>query len=170
MSGDNCPGPRLCYALNGTAPCRVHGCRVCGSAILFDTNEWPAPLCVAHAPEELIDYASDARRALRGLVEYFDGTHAPDCAVFLSFGRSVSDDTIRESIRGGVRPCSCGGFAVREGARIHFRLEGRGVGPLRRPRDTDRAPPPAETRSGLVNALERTLGEPVELGRKGRVN
>lgn len=33
-----------------------NGCAVCGDAILADTQEWPAPLCVAHAPKKLLDY------------------------------------------------------------------------------------------------------------------
>jgi len=174
MSCDTCPGHRRCYALQGVEPCRVHGCRVCGACILADTEDWPAPLCIVHAPEELIDYVGQARRALLGLVDYFDGVHAGDCAVART--GPASDETIKGNIRDGVSSCSCGAFAVRQGARIHFNLEGEDS--PRPKRDTDRAPPPApaSTPAGLVQALERTLGGRVVLvetswgGPKGRVN
>lgn len=159
----HCPGPRRCYALSGVEPCRVHGCRVCGSCILADTEDWPAPLCIAHAPEPLLDYVGQARRALLGLVEYFDGVHAPDCSIWQAFGGgTASDAELLQRVKdGGSSHCSCGAFAVREGARQHFNLRAER-------RDTDRSPPPEAVRSGLVHALERTLGGPVQRG-KGRV-
>jgi hypothetical protein len=102
----------------------------------------------------LLDYVLAARRALLGLVEYFDGVHAPDCSVFLAFGRAASDATITAHIeRGGVAHCSCGGFAVRQGARLHFNLAGERPRLCAYPtrRDTDRAPPPSP-RSGRGGA------------------
>jgi hypothetical protein len=53
--GMSCPGDGVCFTRRGTHPCREHGCRVCGAPILADTEDWPAPLCIAHAPETLLD-------------------------------------------------------------------------------------------------------------------
>jgi len=152
---DTCPGHRHCFALGGTKLCRVHGCRVCGACVLADTEEWPAPLCIAHAPEALLDYVAQCRRALLGLVEYFDGVHAVDCSLTRT-GGPASDETINATKRAGVSSCSCGCFAVRQGTREHFHLE---TEPRSKKRDTDRAPrPAASTPAGLVRALESTLG------------
>lgn len=155
MNEDACPGHRHCYALGGTKLCRVHGCRVCGACILADTETWPAPLCIVHAPEPLIDYVGQCRRALLGLVEYFDGVHAANCALWqaVGSGRMVSDESLSQG-HASAR-CTCGAYAVRQGARVHFNLEGERVwfAPLR---DTERPPPPA-ARAGVVDGLERLL-------------
>lgn len=156
MTAGVCPGQGQCFALRGVLPCRMHGCRVCGACVLADTEDWPAPLCIAHTPEPLIDDCIALRRAVLALVEYFDGVHAPGCSTFLAFGRAVSDATIISHVqRGGAMHCTCGCFAVRDGARVHFGERA----PLPR-RDTDRAPPPS-TPARLVEALERKLGGPV---------
>lgn len=113
-----------------------------------------------------MDYVAQCRRALLGLVEYFDGVHAKDCS--LTRTGAASDETIRAHMRGGVSSCSCGAFAVRQGARVHFNLEGE----RRSKRDTDRAPRPGPvtTPGGLVRALERTLGVRIDWNPKGGVN
>lgn len=33
----------------------AEGCRVCGAPILADTEDWPAPLCLTHAPTAVLD-------------------------------------------------------------------------------------------------------------------
>lgn len=163
-NADACPGHRRCYALGGTKLCRVHGCRVCGAAILADTEEWPAPLCIVHAPEPLIDYVLQARRALLGLCEFFDGVHSATCALWQEAGdgRMVSDATLAEGL-GSVR-CTCAAYAVRQGARVHFNLKGERTW-FAPARDTERPPAPPSERPEVVS-LGRLL---LPHGSRGRL-
>ena len=122
-----CPGPRYCFASGGAGPCRAHGCRVCGAYVLADTEDWPAPLCVAHAPEPLIDTAIALRTELERLLSMFDGVHQSDCAVFNVLGRAASDSEIVDRMQREARSfCSCGYFAAREGARLRFNIASDG--------------------------------------------
>jgi hypothetical protein len=122
-----CPGPRRCYALGGNEPCREHGCRVCGSIILADCEDWPAPLCLVHAPEALIDTATALRRELDRMLGLFDGAHQVDCNLFKALGRSSSDLELSLHIeRGGRSLCTCGFYAIRQEVRERFGLSGSG--------------------------------------------
>lgn len=127
MMAAQCPGPRHCFATGGAGPCRVHGCRVCGAYVLADTEDWPAPLCIAHAPEPLLDFCNAIRVELERLLGVFDGVHQTDCAVFNLLGRAASDSEIVERMKSDGRSfCSCGYFAMREGARLRFGIAGDG--------------------------------------------
>lgn len=120
-----CPGERVCFTRSGPRPCRAHGCRVCGAPVLADTEDWPAPLCIAHAPEGLFVQLEALRAVLRRHVDGFDGVHKPDCAVWLIFGQAVSDaniasehERIKVELKGTPRsPCTCGATALRNEAR-----------------------------------------------------
>lgn len=122
----DCPGERQCYARGGTQPCRSHGCRACGAPILADTEGWPAPLCVVHAPEPLLDYVSELRRLLEQLVESTDGLHAADCRSRNAAGRAVSDFELDTHVaRSPAFSCSCGAKAVRDSVRLALNLPRR---------------------------------------------
>jgi hypothetical protein len=100
---------------------------VCGAYVLADTEDWPAPLCVAHAPEPLIDTAIALRTELERLLSMFDGVHQSDCAVFNVLGRAASDSEIVDRMQREARSfCSCGYFAAREGARLRFNIASDG--------------------------------------------
>jgi hypothetical protein len=126
-----CPGELACYTRRGTLPCRVHGCRVCGSPILADTEDWPAPLCVVHAPEPLLEFVDSLRGVLKRVIESHDGLHQSDCSVWAVFGRAVSDASIELAAgspetslsRGAL--CNCGAFALRTEARARLLLRER---------------------------------------------
>lgn len=133
---EHCPGPRRCYAQSGVEPCRTHGCRVCGAAILADTETWPAPLCIAHAPEPLLDTFVAMRCELERMIGHFDGAHQADCSVWRLLGRAASDYELGERMKQDGRSwCTCGYFAIREAVRLRFNL-------AEKRRDTDRAPAP----------------------------
>lgn len=116
---DTCPGERQCFARGGSNPCRAHGCRACGGVILADTENWPAPLCPAHAPEDLFDFVDALRALVVRHVQAFDRMHSPDCRVWLMHPnppRPPADDEL--DVRPGQQgPCSCGATALREDAR-----------------------------------------------------
>lgn len=140
-----CPGPRRCFARSGCLPCCVHGCRVCGAFILADTELWPAPLCIAHAPEPLIDMALELRHELARLLSCFDGVHSSDCVIWRELRPGVSDFELgaRMQAGGGGSLCSCGYFSIREAARLRFN-----IGEALRS-DTERSPAPASDRAVL---------------------
>lgn len=125
-----CPGERVCFTRAGRAPCRVHGCRVCGAPVLADTEDWPAPLCIAHAPEPLFSQLERLRAVLGQHVQGFDGVHNADCSVLAVFGQLVSDDRIaaeharvKAELGGTPRsPCTCGATALREEGRAVLEL------------------------------------------------
>jgi hypothetical protein len=107
-----CPGFGVCFARNGSHVCRVHGCRVCGSpAIAGDCSDWPAPLCLEHAPSSVIGYWKAAFGVLEHMLEAFDGVHNPDCVVLALAKGPVRDLEL------GQTPCSCGALALRNQAR-----------------------------------------------------
>jgi hypothetical protein len=135
VTAELCPGPLVCYGLGGSQPCRLHGCRVCGSCILADTEDWPAPLCIVHAPEPLLDATIALRVELERVLGYFDGAHEPDCVVWRLLGRAATDYELAQRMKQDGRSfCSCGYFAIREGARLRFGLAGD------KKHDTEREP------------------------------
>lgn len=124
MTASKCPGPLVCYGLGGSQPCLLHGCRVCGSCILADTEDWPAPLCIVHAPEPLIDATIALRSELERVLGYFDGAHEPDCVVWRLLGRAASDYELAQRMKQDGRSwCTCGYFAIRESVRLRFQFD-----------------------------------------------
>jgi len=90
-----------------------------------DTQDWPAPLCIQHAPEPLIDTAIALRAELDRMLGLFDGAHQTDCNMFHALGRASSDLELSLHIeRGGRSICSCGFYAIRQEVRARFGLPG----------------------------------------------
>lgn len=126
--GEYCPGERHCFTRGGSLPCRLHGCRACGAPILADSEGWPAPLCIVHAPSDLIDYADGLRVTLEAVLARFDGFHDADCAMWTLLGRRESDFALSSRMESMARHnnaralCTCGLLAVREAVRQKFKL------------------------------------------------
>lgn len=134
-----CPGRGHCFALRGNRPCCAHGCRVCGGPILADCEDWPAPLCLVHAPEDLITFTLQLRAELERMLGYFDGAHQSDCKVWSAIGCLVYDAELARLIeRAGVAFCTCGYFAIRQDTRARL-----GLIVVEPRRDTEPAPAPA---------------------------
>lgn len=122
-----CPGEWICFSRGGSNACRVHGCRACGAAVLLaDADDWPAPLCAEHAPEEVFRFWESLADLLARVVEAFDGIHNPDCIAWtIAQGQPLSDATLETHARGQT-PCSCGAFELRNRARE--KLGSRSIG------------------------------------------
>lgn len=139
MMAPQCPGPERCWTRAGGQPCRVHGCRVCGSIIRSGLEDWLTPLCHEHAPEGLIAGALALSQALERMLDQSDGVHQSGCAVLNLLGRAASDSELAaRTLDDGRSLCSCGFFEARQDVRRRFGF------PVDK-HDTDRAPPPASS-------------------------
>lgn len=91
--------------------------------MLADCEDWPAPLCLVHAPEELISFTLDLRLELERMLGYFDGAHQSDCKVWRAVGCLVADSDLAVlNERAGAQLCSCGYFAIRQDTRARLGL------------------------------------------------
>ncbi|HEV8246706.1 MAG TPA: hypothetical protein VGP93_13100 [Polyangiaceae bacterium] len=63
------------------------------------------------------------RTELERMVSLCDGVHQTDCALYCLLGRAPTDAEIADRMAvDGRSYCSCGSFALRQGARLRFGL------------------------------------------------